>query len=56
MNVEEQAIMCLSCGATDTVRSDEERAVQWPAWEPGPQHTCPECGGLAWATEPRKVT
>lgn len=52
--VEEQAIACLSCGAADIVRSDDERAAQWPAWEPGPHFDfCPACGGTAWAAEPR---
>lgn len=54
MSVEEQAIACVECGAADLVRSDEERAVRWPAWEPGPHAGfCPRCGGMAWAAEPR---
>jgi hypothetical protein len=53
---QEQAIACLTCGASDVVRSDDERAVQWPAWEPGPHFAfCPKCGGTAWATEPREA-
>jgi hypothetical protein len=56
MTIEEQAIACLDCGAADLVRSDDARAVQWPAWEPGPLfESCPRCGGTAWATEPRDV-
>ncbi len=54
--IEEQAIACLTCGAADLVKSDDQRAVQWPAWEPGPHEDfCPVCGGTAWATEPRTV-
>lgn len=54
--VEVQAIACLACGASDCVRSDDERAVRWPAWEAGPHFGfCPSCGGDAWAAEPISI-
>jgi hypothetical protein len=54
--VQEQAIACLTCGAADLVRSNDPRAVRWPAWAPGPHEDfCPRCGGTAWAAEPRDV-
>lgn len=52
--LEEQAIACLSCGLTDRALSDDDRAYQWPVWEPGAYH-CPRCGGTAWATRTREV-
>jgi hypothetical protein len=58
-NMEEQAIACLKCGASELIREDSPRLPegQWPAWEPGPQgFLCPNCReGPVWATEPREV-
>ena len=57
--MEEQAIACLKCGASELIYSDSKRLPpgKWPAWEPGPQEfACPKFGeGPIWATEPRWV-
>lgn len=58
--MEEQAIACLHCGASELIRQDSTRlpAGQWPAWVAGLQEemVCPQCGdfGSIWATEPRE--
>ena len=56
--MEEQAISCISCGASELTRENSPRIMgleKWPVWEPGPQgFVCPMCGdGPVWATEPR---
>lgn len=51
--VEIQSIACTKCGAADRVKSDDERAIKWPAWTPGPLFEfCPACRGTCWATDP----
>ncbi len=56
---EEQAIACLSCGASELITQDSERLPpgKWPAWEPMLQEfPCPKCGEVkVWATEPRET-
>ncbi len=57
--LQEQAIACLACGASELIRSDSPRlpAGKWPAWEKMLQaFPCPKCGDPnVWATEPREV-